>query len=226
MGWFNARDYDPTQGVGQLPVGNMMPAVIISGTRQAVKDSPQDGMLVLIAQIIDGPNKGAQGAMRYNLWNSKSPQAVEIAHRQLSTLAHCVEVYDLQDDNGAELFNKPFLIDVGKQANDDRYTEVKALYNVRGEQPKRQAAPQQQVAPQPTQQPVAQPGWTPPNTATASPPAGWAPPNNAAPSPSGSPAPSWTAPAQAGPTNPPVNTGQPSWSQQPQGAPQPSWGRN
>lgn len=207
MGWFNARDYDPTQGIGQLPVGNMMPAVIISGTRQAVKDKPNDGMLVFTAQIIDGPNKGAQGAMRYNLWNSSFPQTAEIAHRQLSALAHCVEVYDLQGENGEELFNKPFLIDVAKQTNNPEYTQVVAVYNVKGEQPKRQTQGQPVAAPQPTQQPVAQPGWNAPGS-NGQPNPGWAPPNN----------------IQAPPQQP-VQV-QPSWSQHPQGAPQPSWGRN
>lgn len=222
MAWFNPAEHDPSQGIPQLPVGNAMPAVIIAGTRQSIKDRPNDGMLVLTAQIIDGPNKGAMGAMRYNLWNQSSPENAAIAHRQLSALCHVISagqnvpLIHLETENASELFGKPFLMDVAKQANNPEYTQVVQVTDIRGAQPTRQAvaAPAAQPQPQSTA--------TPPN------PGGWN--GGAAPNPpaSGAAQPSWNAPAQAGPVNQPAASTAPSWSQQPQGAPagQPSWGRN
>lgn len=127
---FNAQQYDPTQGVGGLPIGKH-PVVVDSSEVKPNKEN-NGGYLQLNLKIIDGPQTGTVGAYRLNLYHSNQ-QTVEIAHKQLSAVCHVTGVFMLQDS--AQLHNIPFIVEVGPQKNDPQYTEVKKVFDINGNEP-------------------------------------------------------------------------------------------
>lgn len=129
---FNARNVDPTQGMGGLPIGKH-PVIAVKSEVKPTKDN-DSGFLQFDLQIIDGPNKGTTGAYRLNLYHS-SQQTVEIAHRQLSALCHVTGVFDVQDSS--QLHNIPFIVEVAlqKEPNPNKYTEVKRVFDINGNEP-------------------------------------------------------------------------------------------
>ncbi len=127
---FNAQQYDPTQGVGGLPIGRH--PVIIEASEVKANSKNDGGYLQLDLKIIDGPQAGTTGAYRLNLYHSNQ-QVVEIAHRQLSAVCHCVGVFNVQDSG--QLHGIPFVIEVGPQKNDPQYTEVKKVFDINGNEP-------------------------------------------------------------------------------------------
>lgn len=127
---FNAQQYDPTQGVGSLPIGKH-PVVVESSEVKANKAN-DGGYLQLNLRIIDGPQTGTTGAYRLNLYHTNQ-QTVEIAHRQLSAICHVIGVFQVNDSS--QLHGIPFLIEVGPQKNDPQYTEVKKVYDMNGNEP-------------------------------------------------------------------------------------------
>lgn len=194
---FNAADYDPTQSAGSLPVG-VHPVVVKSSEVVATKDQ-SGGMLILTLEVIDGPNKGLTGPYRLNLFN-QSQEAVKIAFQQLSALCHVIGVPGLADDT-TPLHGKPFQVLVQMQTGSDKYTEIKGVKTISGDDPKRgvfnavqgqggapqpqgnqppqgfsNQSPQQQQAPAPQQQQPQQ-SWQQPAQGSA-------------------PAPQWQQPAQ------------------------------
>lgn len=134
MSPFDATKFDPTQGVPSMPVGKH-PVVIVNDEVKPTKDNT-GGYLELTVEIIDGPSKGRQGAIRLNLYN-QSQQAVEIAHRQFSAICHCVGVFQVND--GRQLHNLPFMIEVALQKDPEAakkgYTEVVRYYDRNGNEP-------------------------------------------------------------------------------------------
>lgn len=246
---FNAQNFDPTQGVGGLPIGKH-PVVVDSSEVKPNKEN-NGGYLQLNLKIIDGPQQGAVGAYRLNLYHSNQ-QTVEIAHKQLSAVCHVTGVFMLQDS--AQLHNIPFIVEVGPQKNDPQYTEVKKVFDINGNEPGKagqgQAPAQPAAAPQgfaqqpqqpaqgfgqlPAQQPPAQAAWGAPAGQQQAPQA--APQGNApawgqqpAQQPAQAPAaaPAWgnqqQAPAQAQQPQQPAAAG---WQQgaAPAGA-NPPWGQ-
>lgn len=199
---FNAMQFDPTQGTGGFPVGKH--PVIIKGSEVKPNKDNTGGYLQLDCEIIDGPSKGVIGAYRLNLYNN-SAQAVEIAHRQLSAICHCVGVFNVQDSQ--QLHNLPFIIEVGPQ-KDPQYTEVKKVFDIQGNEPgkKPPQQPAQPMAPQAPQQPQAtpqqQPAWAPTNAPVVQPQAPQAQPQ----------APAWGQP-QAPQQQPQAPQGAPAWAQ-------------
>ena len=199
---FNAQQYDPTQGGGSLPVGRH--PVIIESSEVKANKANDGGYLQLNVKLIDGPQTGATGAYRLNLYHS-NPQTAEIAHRQLSAICHCVGVFNVQDSS--QLHNIPFIIEVGLQKGEEAaqkgYTEVKKVFDINGNEPGKagQGAP----AAQPQQQPAAQGGgaW------------GGQPAQQPAAQPQGN-APAWGGgqPAQQQPQGAPAGNA-PAWGQQP-----------
>lgn len=199
---FDAQQYDPTQGGGNLPVGRH-PSIIESSEVKANKAN-DGGYLQLNVKLIDGPQTGTTGAYRLNLYHS-NPQTAEIAHRQLSAICHCVGVFNVQDSG--QLHNIPFIIEVGLQKGEEAaqkgYTEVKKVFDINGNEPGKagQGAP----AAQPQQQPAAQGGgaW------------GGQPAQQPAAQPQGN-APAWGGgqPAQQQPQGAPAGNA-PAWGQQP-----------
>ena len=142
---FNAQQYDPTQGVGSLPIGKH--PVIVESSEVKANKANDGGYLQLNLRIIDGPQQGTTGAYRLNLYHSNQ-QTVEIAHRQLSAICHVIGVFQVTDSS--QLHNLPFLIEVGPQKNDPQYTEVKKVFDMNGNEPSKAGAgapaaqPQQQ----------------------------------------------------------------------------------
>lgn len=201
---FDVRSVAPasSEGGSSLPVGDH-PAVIIGSEFKQVKDSPNEGYLELTLNVIDGPNKGATGQWRLNLYNN-NPKAVEIAYKQMSAIGHVTGVYNIDDTSA--LHGKPFIVVVRPQT-DPKYTEVKGVKNLDGSEPGK--AGQGPVAAQPQAAAAPAPAWgaAAPAQAPAQPPAqAWAAPAqpqatpvqaggwNGAPAPVSAPA---AAPAQA-----------------------------
>jgi len=148
---FNAQQYDPTQGVGSLPIGKH--PVIIESSEVKANKANDGGYLQLNLRIIDGPQQGTTGAYRLNLYHSNQ-QTVEIAHRQLSAICHVIGVFQVTDSS--QLHNLPFLIEVGPQKNDPQYTEVKKVFDMNGNEPGKAGAGAPAAQPQ-QQQPQGQP---------------------------------------------------------------------
>lgn len=215
---FNAQQYDPTQGVGSLPIGKH--PVIIESSEVKANKANDGGYLQLNLRIIDGPQQGTTGAYRLNLYHTNQ-QTVEIAHRQLSAICHVVGVFQVQ--NSEQLHNLPFIVEVGPQKNDAQYTEVKKVYDTHGNEPGKAgagAAPQQpqQAAgfgqqPQGQQAPQGGFGGQPQGGGAA-----WGQQSQQQPAqqPNGG-APAWGGQQQQ-PQNPAPQGGQnPAWGGQPQG---------
>ncbi len=226
--WFDPTQYDPSMGDGQFPIGTF-PVIIKSSRTQAVKDKPNEGLLVFSCDIIDGPHKGGSGPIRLNIWNG-NPQAVEIAQRQLSAICHVTGTYGLRDtvNRGSELFGKPFVVIVQSQPNDDKRTQVVGFLDMNGNPPVKAGtgpAPQGHQPPPPQQPAPAAPAWGSPSAAV---PAQLAPASGApawgqqAPQTPATPATS--APGWGAQSPSPPQGGTPSWSQQPAPA-APAWGR-
>lgn len=148
---FNAQQYDPTQGVGSLPIGKH--PVIVESSEVKANKANDGGYLQLNLRIIDGPQQGTTGAYRLNLYHSNQ-QTVEIAHRQLSAICHVIGVFQVTDSS--QLHNLPFLIEVGPQKNDPQYTEVKKVFDMNGNEPGKAGAGAAAAQPQ-QQQPQGQP---------------------------------------------------------------------
>ena len=127
---FNANNFDPTQGVGGLPIGRH--PVIVDSSEVKANKANDGGYLQLNLKVIDGPQAGTVGAYRLNLYHS-NPQTVEIANRQLSAISHVTGVFMIQDS--AQLHNIPFIVEVGPQKNDAQYTEVKKVFDINGNEP-------------------------------------------------------------------------------------------
>lgn len=148
---FDAQQYDPTQGVGSLPIGKH--PVIVESSEVKANKANDGGYLQLNLRIIDGPQQGTTGAYRLNLYHSNQ-QTVEIAHRQLSAICHVIGVFQVTDSS--QLHNLPFLIEVGPQKNDPQYTEVKKVFDMNGNEPGKAGAGAPAAQPQ-QQQPQGQP---------------------------------------------------------------------
>lgn len=198
---FNAQQFDPTQGVGSLPIGKH--PVIVESSEVKANKANDGGYLQLNLRITDGPQQGTTGAYRLNLYHS-NPQTAEIAHRQLSAICHVIGVFNVQDSQ--QLHNIPFIAEVGLQKGEEAaqkgYTEVKKVFDINGNEPGKagQGAP----AAQPQQQPAAQGGFGQQQPA-----------QQPAAQPQGN-APAWGGgqPAQQQPQGAPAGNA-PAWGQQP-----------
>jgi len=136
---FNALQYDPEMGSGALPLGLKQPVRAIESTLKGARENNNNGYLEYTVEILDGPNKGQTGAIRFNIYNG-SGDAARIAHNQLAAMATVCGNPSFQDS--AQLHNIPFLIDVTaqkiKQGQEDKgYTEVTGYYTMSGQKPLR-----------------------------------------------------------------------------------------
>lgn len=134
---FNALQYDPEMGGSVLPLGLKQPVRALESTLKGARENNNNGFLEFTVEILDGPNKGQTGSIRFNIYNA-SGDAARIAHNQLAAMAMCCGVPHFQDS--AQLHNMPFMIDVTPQKvktgqEDKGYTEVSAFYNVQGCKP-------------------------------------------------------------------------------------------
>lgn len=226
---FNAEQYNPAQGAGQMPLGRH-PVVITESSVKANKNN-DGGFVELLVSIIDGPAQGQTGAYRLNIYHA-NPQTVDIANRQLSALCHVTGQMQIQDT--AQLHGHPFVVEVTnqklsseqmqKQAQGEQvtpYTQISKVFYIDGREPGKEGqAPAQAQTQPPAQQPAPVQQQAP-----AQPAAAW----GAQPAPAAQPAgaaPAWGAqPAQ---TAQPATTA-PAWQQggagAVNGATKPAWGR-
>ena len=181
---FDATQWNPEQGTQAHPIGKF--AATISNTECRPTKDGNSGLFA-----VEFTTEAGRIEMRYNLWNTSSQQAVEIAHKQLSALCHATGVYRVDFSNeGAALRNARCVIEVGEQVQsaEDRaagkraYVEVKRVYDQSGNEPGRPASTAPQPAGAPTGMPSGGPGPAPggfqpqPQQAPAQVPAGAAPP--------------------------------------------------
>lgn len=138
---FDPTQVDPTQGSGGWPLGRH-PVVATAVEVKATKGNENNGMASFTLEIIDGPEKGFKGQWNLNLYH-ESEKARNFARRDLSAMCHVTQTFRLgqQGNDLSQLFNKPFVVDVGYQrghnpATDGEeakgYTEIKKLYDMAG----------------------------------------------------------------------------------------------
>lgn len=220
---FNCAEHDPQSVGGQLPVSdaNGWPVIITDSEIKQTK-AGDGGYIELTLAITEGPNQGASGPYRINLFNA-NPQSVQIAQRQLSSLGHVTGVMAIGDTS--QLHNIPFRAVVAKQKGDDKYTEVKGVKDINGNDPGKgtvaPATPSAGTLPSgmtlPAGVPAPTPGSVPATTQEAPPAAGapaWGAPDPAPATPAAQPAPAAT-PVWGGPaTAPPAAGAPPAWAAQ------------
>ncbi|MFZ1074789.1 MAG: DUF669 domain-containing protein [Minisyncoccia bacterium] len=195
---FNAATVDPTQGPEVWPLADY-PLEITKEEVKAVKDDASSTYLELTLTCLDGQFKGKTHPYRLNLWNSNQ-ESQRIAYQQLSALCHAIGRIQIADTS--HLIGGRLIGVIGPQKNDARYSEVKRVKDMNGNEPGRAShapataapAPSYGAAPTPA---YAQPGPAPTAAAPAQPQGGWQAPAPAA-------APGWgTTTAAAAPAPPP-----------------------
>lgn len=191
-GIFDASTVAPSQGGGKVSPGNY--DAYISNTYGKPTKDQTGGMIVV---EFTTPNGAIE--KRYNVWNA-SPQAVEIASKEISALCHATGIFKITANQNdlpnavRELRNARCKIIVGYQSGmepsaerpEGGYTEVKKVLDLHGNEPgktnaQNNAAPQQNQAPQnaltaPPMQQNAGGSWGTPNAGNAAPSqpqAGW-----------------------------------------------------
>jgi hypothetical protein len=146
---FDATNITPQQGAGAHPAG-MFPFVITNTFGQDTK--AKDGAMLCVVMT---SNVGSI-TNRYNIFNA-SEAAMEIAKKELSALCHATGVFVLTivdgnnqllpyDQWAREIRNARGVMEIGPQANDPKYMEVKKVYDQAGNEPGKSpgAAPQPQ----------------------------------------------------------------------------------
>jgi len=147
---FNPLEHDPSQGVGQLPVGRHL---VIVESASVEENSSGTGGLV---KFILATQEGGKQVYRLNLFHSDE-KTVQIAQKQLSALCHVMNVFQLGSDGKqlSALYNIPFAVDIRQQKNDERYTEVARVLTAAGEEPGRPGVVAAAPAPAPQAQAAA-----------------------------------------------------------------------
>ena len=202
---FNAYEVDPSGPSQQLPVSDAKghPVIITASEFKASRSNANNGYVEFTLEIVDGPNKGATGPWRLNLFHDNA-QTVDIANHRLSALCHVTGQMLVSDTSQlhnipfrAVVSAKPFKNDKGEEIQG---TEVKGVLDINGERAGKQgAAPAPQAAPQFAQQPQAAPQGAPAWGQQAQHPAPAPVPQQAQPVWNAQPAPGGAAPAPWGP---------------------------
>lgn len=144
---FNANEVAPRQGGGAHPVGNKFPFTITHTFIKSTKDNKGG-----IFEVEFTSNVGSIKE-NYNLWN-ESETARNIAKGELSALCHATGIFQIDFKNdGAALRGAKGLMDIGFQKGHEPsaekpeggYVEIKKIYDIAGNEPGKNAAPQQQV---------------------------------------------------------------------------------
>lgn len=137
QGSFDARQYQPQQGTPAHPPG--MFEAQISNTEIKPTSAGTGGMFA-----VEFTTPAGRITRNYNLWNP-SPQAVEIANKELSALCHATGVYNLDWTNeGAAMRNARCRIEVAPQTKNPEYMEIKRVFDMQGNEPGRPAQQQPQ----------------------------------------------------------------------------------
>jgi hypothetical protein len=125
---FNAAEHEPDVGIEAVPADTYdfdISAVQIKDMRD---DKGQ--YLAITFDIASGQYKGRKVTNNYNLWHKISPEAVAIAHAQLSALSHVTGVFTIDFNNGgAALLHARGKMRVD---NDGKFNSVKEVLDVNG----------------------------------------------------------------------------------------------
>lgn len=185
---FDATKVNPSTGGGDVFETGEYTFQIVSSSAKATKKG--DGtMLLLEASCLEEGFAGKRLTIRLNVQNP-SPQAVEIAYRDLSAICYVTGQLQIQDTQ--QLHGRPFRIRLEKiprQDDPNKFgNEIRAYMDVQGNAPGQAAAAGGNAPAAPPQAPQSAPPAAPaPAPAPAAPaapaPAPAAPPWGAAPAP-------------------------------------------
>ena len=206
---FNAQDYDPNTGAGDVFESGEYAFQIVSSATKATK-AGTGTMLVFELACVEPEQKGKRFTIRLNVANPNA-QAVEIAMKDLSAICHVTGQLHITDTQ--QLHGKPFRIRLEKAPRADDPTkdgnEVRAYLDMNGNPPAAGGAtggaPAAPTAPAAPVAPAA-PAPVAPTAAPAAPaPAASQDPNPTAPAPAVAP----PAEAPAAPAAAAANTAPP-----------------
>lgn len=124
---FVPANYNPVQGSAQLPLGRH-PFRITESAIVPNKDE-QGGHLKFGVTIIEGPNQGATGDYRINLYHQNA-KTCEIAHNQLAALAYACNLGHTQISDTRQFEGQCFIGEVTNQ----KLTDQQAARQAAGEQ--------------------------------------------------------------------------------------------
>lgn len=119
---FNARMVEPNAAPEAWH--GWFPLVITGAARKKAKESDNE-RLVLNVTCIDGPHKGKENQIGFNLWNANA-EASRIAASELSALCWVVGVLDATQ--ASLLFNKPFLAKFEKTDKGQNVKDYRDVY--------------------------------------------------------------------------------------------------
>lgn len=109
---FRSNEHDDMNDFTPLPGGDYVAQVIKSEMKEAKKSKNRSHMfLELIFEILQGEHKGKKVWVRLNLINP-SVQAVEIANKELGTIARAAFGHDVVIEDSQQVHGKPMVISV------------------------------------------------------------------------------------------------------------------
>ena len=125
---FDASQYAPEQFGGAHPQGRF--AVRISDTDVAPNKNGSGGNF-----MVEFTSEAGSIKKFYSLWHD-NPEVARKAHAQLSALSHATGVIRINmNDGGKALIGAQCVVDVGPQANNPDFNEVKKVYDMQGNVP-------------------------------------------------------------------------------------------
>jgi len=232
---FVPANYNPVQGSAQLPLGRH--PFRITETAIVPNKDEQGGHLKFGVTIIEGPNAGASGDYRINLYHQQA-KTVEIAHNQLAALAYACNLGHTQISDTRQFEGQCFIGEVTNQKLTDQqnarqaageqvtpFTQISKVFYMDGREPgKEHLSPQapSQAQPMPPA-PAPASAYQPPAQQAAPAAGGWQQPAAPAPEQTQQQPAQYQPPAQQPAAAPaPANAG---WQQNAApGAAKPAWG--
>jgi len=216
---FDVSQYEPFGTYISYPLAKY-PVEIVNVTTDKTTTDPTQGKMVLHLKILDGPYSASVFQYMLNLWN-KDPTAVDLSRRKLSSVCRVIK---RKAQTTEELIGGRFIALIGPQDNDPKYSEVKQIWDLEGNDPaggvtQPPAAPVTAPPAAPPAAPMNAPAWNYANPAAYLPNA----PSNPAAPPSQQP-PAWPAGPPAAPSGPPTGWGAPTGPTAPPAAPVAPWG--
>lgn len=145
---FDARTVQPNQGGGAHPVG-MFDFVISHTYLQDTKD--KSGAML----VVEFTSPAGKIENRYNVVN-KSPQAMEIAQKELSALCHAVNIFQVafpKNPDGSPVYNMAghslrggrgrmeIVPQTDREGKPNGYVEIKKIFDSQGNEPGKAPSP-------------------------------------------------------------------------------------
>jgi len=141
---FNAAQHTPRfESVSGLSIGKH-PVIIVDGEfKPRAASTPDQPMTDLHLKVtaIDGPDKGSTQTLQFTIQHPTDG----FVRRDMDRLAAVCTVCGKQGfGDTSEIYNIPFIVEMGPQKSNDKYTEAKAVYFMDGRKPD-EAHPAQQA---------------------------------------------------------------------------------